>query len=215
MKNKQLLLLKVNQCVIDYDDYVKFNKVTVHKLGHIISGIARVVNDTLEILDNSLVSKVQNLDRDNKPTLNTLQNHEEILQTQLFWSKTRIKSAEYCCAAEYYWFISFDKLNFDTDEYFRRYSLMKMSPTYYNLEDAACGQSIYKLISNDPTICKNKSPQTSGDDAIKKSLVPDSVLHKNMQFKLAKSKLIRSAFMLGKDYSLTLLEESKATVKLT
>ncbi len=74
MKGKDLLLLKVNQCVIDYDDYAKFDKITPHLLGHVISWIVRVVDNSLVILEDSLVSKVQKFDRYGNQTLNTLES---------------------------------------------------------------------------------------------------------------------------------------------
>ncbi len=92
---------------------------------------------------------------------------------------------------------------------------MKLNPTYFNLEDAACGQTIYKLLTDDATKRKNKSPQTCANDAIMNASKPDLIFKENLQKKLTDSRLTRFAFLLGKEYAIKLREETSSTVKLT
>ena len=151
-----LMLLKINQSVIDHQEWALHNKIVPKFYGHIMSGAFSLSSTTkhLNHIDGSLLSKVNSLENQ------FFESEKTILDKQLFTPEKQRKAIKYG-SSEYYWFFEPIRLQFDLRPYTARVNFLTTENIPWNVNTAACGQAVhYALTSN--KLGRNKSPQTAG-----------------------------------------------------
>lgn len=191
MYDKDLVIFKINQCVINPHEKSNGHYKTIYH-GHVVTGLFKIENSTqkLFLYPDSTISKSKK----------GIEPHEFIYNSRFFYCKDIADEAREKGSKEFFWLISLDKLNMSRQTYLMRCQDIRISPGVYDLYKSACGQAIYTLIT-DRSAPEVKSPQTATVQAVLDVISNDDVEFKsNLQNQLIASGLSKFAYDLGQEF---------------
>lgn len=188
LSSKTLLIIKINQSVINSDDW-KNKKMNPIYTGHVLAGVFRKTNRGLIHLPNTLVSKVPS----------GMESDANILQDQFFSSQSRYLKAKKKCSMEYYCVIDINKTVLDIESYQKRCLLLVEKTSQYDLAHNACGQAVFYALTGLKPLS-----QMSTQIAAVKSLFEivqgkgDSIFYEGLRDAVIQSGLSKPADAIGR-----------------
>lgn len=193
MTGKDLVIFKINQCVIDPKKWKNEHIAEPIYNGHVIAGLFKI--DHFEskpiLFPNSTISK----------TRKGIEKEQAIYEQRFFYNKKLAALANLKKSKEYFWVITLDKLNLSHQVFLDRCKNIRDSPGAFNLLKSACGQSIYRLITGKPA-AEEQSPQTATVLAVLDVLDNnDDKFNSNLRNRLIESELSKFADELGREYT--------------
>lgn len=189
---KDLLVLKINQCVINPEKWIKFKIVETYYTGHVLSCLFEISHSTgsLKPVKDSIISKSRK----------GIEAESHVLQNRLFYNKTSANEARAKESKEYFWIISLEKLDLNRETYLERCKQIRENPGTFDLYKSACGQRVFNLLT-DRSAQEYKSPQSASREGVIDILKDDDkVFSADLLNSVIKSGVSTTAYELGKRY---------------
>lgn len=191
-EKKDLIIIKVNQCLIDPQEWNKGNILPIY-LGHVMMGVFHLDKEKLAPYDKSLVSKMPN-----KMGSSYFESSRKFMNS-FFTDKTAYEKAVLKGSKEYYWVVDIKSTKLTLEKYEDHFQAIIKEGKEWKRDASACGQAVKRVLNgmqDSPSI----SPQTAAREGVLDILKDDDVLKDSLMVAIEESGLGMRAYDLGEIY---------------